>query len=150
MIVFNKLMATRDGLIEDCRLAQTVLCNTSAVDAELADLHREIEVVTELSRQAIYENARTAVNQSEWSERNNGYLERHRRATERINDLETQKRAMLGKFKVLEGFIRNIESRPLAVSEFDEKLWLTVVDRVTVDKYGDMTFIFRNGTEIRV
>jgi len=58
-------MKSHDGLIEDCRLAQGVLCDTTAIDAELAELRSEIEVVTELSRKAIYENSRTAVNQTE-------------------------------------------------------------------------------------
>lgn len=33
----------------------------SAIDAELEEFRREIEVVTELSKKAIYENARVAV-----------------------------------------------------------------------------------------
>lgn len=66
-----KQMHNRDGLIEDCRLAQNVLCDTTAIDTELTELFREIEVVTELSRKAIYENARSAVDQKEWTERNN-------------------------------------------------------------------------------
>lgn len=145
---FNTLMASRDGLIEDCRLAQAVLCDISAIDAKLAELRREIEVVTELSRKAIYENARTAVNQSEWSEHNNAYLERHRQASERVDELEAQKRERLGKSKILEGFIRDIESRPLALDEFDDRLWLAIIDRVAVGRDGTMTFLFRNGTEI--
>jgi len=145
---FNVLLNSRDDLIEDCRLAQTVLCDTSVIDAELAELRREIVVVTELSRKAIYENARSAVNQREWSERNNGYLERHRKATERIDELETEKRERLGKGKVFEGFIRDIGSRPLALTEFDDKLWTAVIDRLTVGRDGTMTFRFKNGTEI--
>jgi hypothetical protein len=50
-------MKSRNGLIEDCRLVQGVLCNTSAIDAELVELLSEIEVVAELSRKAILENA---------------------------------------------------------------------------------------------
>ena len=87
-------MHDRDGLIEDCRLALNLLCDTMAIDAELAELQSEIDVVTELSRKAIYENARTAINQTEWAERNNAYLERHRKASERVDDLEAIKRAV--------------------------------------------------------
>ena len=46
-------MSNRNGLIEDCRLAQDILCNTSAIDAEFVDLLSEIEVVTELSRNPV-------------------------------------------------------------------------------------------------
>ncbi len=148
LTAFNKLMANRDGLIEDCRLAQTAISDTIAIEAELAELLREIEVVTELSRKAIYENARTAQSQNAFNERNDGYLERHRKATERIDELETAKRERLAKGKTLDRFIADIEKRPLALTEFDETFWLTTVDRVTVGIDGEMAFRFRNGTEI--
>jgi site-specific DNA recombinase len=141
-------MHDRDGLIEDCRLSQNVLCDTTAIDTELSELFREIEVVTELSRKAIYENARSAVDQTEWAERNNAYLERHRKASERVDELEVAERERVGKGKIIEGFIKDIESRPLAIAEFDEKLWLAVIDQVTVDHDGTMTFSFKNGSEV--
>lgn len=145
---FNRLMSNRDGLIEDCRLAQGVLCDTAAIEIELTELCNEIEVVTELSRKAIFENAHKAVNQTEWAERNNAYLDRHRKASERVDELEATKRERLGKAKIIEGFIKDIESRPLVITEFDDKLWLAVVDTVTVGRDGTMVFRFRNGTEV--
>jgi len=148
LTAFNSLMSNHDGLIEDCRLAQGVLCDTTAIDTELSELRREIEVVTELARKVIYENARTAVNQTEWAKRNNSYLERHRKASERACELELQKRERLGKGKILEGFIRDIKSRPLAITGFDERLWLSVIDTATVGQAGMMTFRFRNGSEV--
>ena len=108
----------------------------------------ELEVVTELSRKAIYENARTALSQREWSERNNGYLERHRQASQRAEELEAQKRERLGKGKILEGFIRDIQSRELAITEFDGELWLAVVDKAMVKRDGSMSFRFKNSSEI--
>ena len=127
---------------------QGVICDTSAIDAELVELHRELEVVTALSRNAVLENARTAVNQTEWSERNNAYLERHHRASKRANELEAAKRERLGKAKTIEIFIKDVESRPLVISEFDENLWLAVIDTATVAQNSAITFRFRNGSEI--
>lgn len=37
-----------------------------------------------------------------------------------------------------------------ALTEFDEKLWLTVIDTVTVHTDGRMAFKFQGGTEIDV
>ncbi len=145
---FNKLMENRDGLIEDCRLAQTVLCDTKDIDAELAELQNEIEVVMGLSRKAIYDNARTAQNQSDFNERNNAYLVHHRKATERIDELDTAKRERLAKGKMLNRFIADIQSRPLIITEFDESLWLAAIDKVTVAIDGTMTFLFKSGAEV--
>ena len=35
-----------------------------------------------------------------------------------------------------------------ALTEFDEKLWLTIIDTITVHADGRMTFKLQGGTEI--
>lgn len=146
---FNSLLECREELIANCRLAQSVLCDCSDLDAELYELHREIEVVVELSQKAIYENSHVAINQEEWLDRNNVYLERHRKAIERVAELEDLKQKKQSKNHKLESFIRNMESREDALDEFDERLWFTTVDKVTVLPDGKLVFKFKDGTEIR-
>jgi DNA invertase Pin-like site-specific DNA recombinase len=148
LIAFNTLMEGRDELLANCRIAQSVLCDTAAIDAELDELIQEIEVVSELSRKAIFENARTCVDQDEWSERHDSYLKRHRKATERVDELESLRRERQAKHLILETYIKEIESRPLAIDAFDERLWSASVDTVTVTKDGRMVFRFKDGTEI--
>ena len=143
---FNALMADREELLANCRLAQSRLGDCFEIEAELAGLRQEVEVVTELSKKAIRESARIAVSQNEWSERNNSYLERHRKATERAAELERARRERQSKYLMIEGFIKGIEARPLVLEEFDEKLWTVAVDRVTVMPDGRLLFGFKGGT----
>lgn len=142
---FNSLLEYREELISNCRLSQTVLCDYSDLASELDDLYRELEVVAELSRKAIYENAHIAINQSEWQERNNGYLERHQKATERIAELEDRKREKQSKNRMIESFIRNLESCDI-LKEFDECLWIAAIDKVVVNPDAGLTFHFKDGT----
>lgn len=148
LAAFNSLQGVRDELIVDCRLAQTAICDYTEIDSEILELHREMEVVAELSRKAIHENSRIAVDQDEWNERNNSYLERHQKASERLAELESTKRERQNKHRTLETFIININARPLVVEEFDEKLWAVTVEKVTVMPDGKLVFLFKNGTEI--
>lgn len=143
-------MSDRDEVLTKCRLAQEVLCDCSAIKTELAELHREIEVVSELTRKSIYENARFAINQDEFYERHKGYMERHRIATERVAELEDQRRNRQNKLLILDRFIREIKTRPFVVEEFDEKLWLAVIDKVIIHDANDIHFTFRDGTVIKV
>ncbi|WP_418790901.1 recombinase family protein [Phosphitispora sp. TUW77] len=145
---FNKLMAGRDELLANCRLAREVLCDRSAIEAEIAGLHREIEVVSELTRQTIYENARVAVRQEDFHERHSGYMQRHRKASERVAELETLRWEQHNKSLILDAFIRNLESRPLAIDEFDEELWTVAVEKVTATPEGKLIFSFKDGTDI--
>ncbi len=147
---FNILMGDRDEVLSNCRLAQEVLCDCSAIETELAELHREIEVVSELTRKSIYENARFAINQDEFYERHKGYMERHRIATERVAELEDQRRNRQNKLLILDRFIREIKTRPFVVEEFDEKLWLAAVEKVTIHRDGHLEFVFKDRTCVHV
>jgi site-specific DNA recombinase len=148
LVAFNSLLVYRDELITNCRLVQSVLCDCSEINAELEELSREIEVIMELSRKAIYENAHVAVSQEEWNERNNGYLERHRKATARVSELEDLKREKQSKNLMLEGLIRGLESREDVLDEFDERLWMAAIDKVTVLPDGKLVFSFKDGSTI--
>ena len=72
LAAFNVLMSGREELLTNCRLAQKILCDCSAIEIELAELQREIEVVSELMRKSIYENGAFGVNQDEFNERHQG------------------------------------------------------------------------------
>lgn len=145
---FNSILLYRDELISNCRLAQEVLCDCANIDAEINELHREIEVVAELSRKAIYENAHTPINQAEWYERNNSYLERHRKASERVTELEGLKRERQSKSLLLESFIKNLNSQKEVLEEFDDRLWMAAIDTVIIQPEGQLRFRFKDCTEV--
>lgn len=77
-------------------------------------------------------------------------MERHRIATERVAELEEQRRNRQNKLLILDRFIREIKTRPFVVEEFDEKLWLVAIDKVIVHGADDIQFNFRDGTSINV
>jgi len=135
-------------LIANCHLAQESICDYTDIDVELDALRREMEVVAELSRKAIYENAHTVINQEEWHERNNGYLERHRMASERVIELEEQKRERQRKSLMLDGFIQNLATCGKALETFDERIWMAAIDKVAVQSDGKLVFRFKDGTKI--
>lgn len=142
-------MCFRDEMLANCRLAQQVLYDCTAIDDEIAELQREIEVVAELIRKSIYENAHVAVNQDEFNERHSGYMERHQNAAERIASLETQRRERQNKLIILNKYIKEIESRPLVIEEFDDKLWIAVVEKVIVLVDDRLDFYFKDGTCVK-
>jgi DNA invertase Pin-like site-specific DNA recombinase len=145
---FNSIMIYRDELIANCRLAQQVLCDYTSIDTELENLHREIEVITELSRKAISENAHGGLTAEEFNERYSGYQQRYHTAMERIAKLDEQKSEKQHKRMVLDIFIKNLAAKKHALDSFNNKIWMATIDRVLVSKTGQLTFRFKDGTEI--
>ncbi len=62
----------KDKLTTACKKAKNLLGDSKAITTEISELEREVDVVTELSRKAIFKNARTAQDLIEFKERNDG------------------------------------------------------------------------------
>jgi len=145
---FNRLMDDRDRILGDCRMAQAVLCDTREIDAELARLRQELEVVAELSRKEIHRSAHSPERQR--NALGESFLERYEQARERIETLEQEKLERTAKSKTIGCFTRSIREASELIAEFDETLWNAIVDSVMITKSGEMIFRIKNGLEIRV
>ena len=64
-------------------------------------------------------------------------------------ELEQKKENKLSKRKAIDRFISDLSKRDELLTEFDNCLWLTVADKVTVRKDGTLVFKFNDGTEIK-
>lgn len=106
-------------------------------------------MVNEILRVGVAENSQTAQNQEEYAARYNGFVERYEKAKSRVEELRGTKAAREAQADAIGAFMFEVQELD-TLSEFDEKLWLTVIDTVTVHADGRMTFKFQGGTEIDV
>ena len=148
LAAFDQLLGGKDTLLENCRIMQDHLTNCTAIDAELDELLQEIAVVTELTQRCIQENARSAQSQEAYTERYNGYVARYEKAKARADALQKQKRQRQAKADLIGGFMFAVHEREVGVEEFDNTLWLAVVQKATAYHDGRLVFTFQNGVEI--
>lgn len=128
---------------------QTTLTDCTGIDAEIKSLLEEIDVVTELTKRCIAENSQTAQDQEEYAARYNGFVVRYEKAKSRIEELRTTRVAREAQAEAIGVFMFEVQELD-TLSEFDEKLWLTVIDTVTAHADGRLTFKFQGSTEIDV
>ena len=146
--VYNGLIGNRDAVMLALDAAKEVYTDTSAVDAELATLLSEIEVVTGLTEKCVSENAASAQNQEEYTRRYNDLVNRYETAKKRYDNLAGEKATKEAKARAIERFLSAIIEQDELLTEFDECLWLTVMDSVVVQRDGTLTFRFVDGTKI--
>lgn len=121
-------------------MMQATLTDCTGIDTEIGTLLEEIEFVTELTKHCIAENSQTAHNREEYSARYNGFVERYEKAKAQLEQLRTTKAAR----EAIGAFMFEVQELD-TITEFDEKLWLTTIDTVTVHADGRMTFKFQGG-----
>lgn len=144
----NALITDKETVLDICRLMQSTLSDCSGIDTELEELMQEVAVVTVMTKRCIDDNSRTAQDQDEFAERYNGLVERYEIVKGRVERLQAQKAAREEKADILGAFMFELHERDGVITEFDDRLWLWTVEKVTAHSDGRLVFTFFNGQEI--
>lgn len=121
---------------------------STEIDGKIADLMQEAEVVTGLTRKLIEENASSTMEQVMFSRKYKGYEDRYTAIRDKVERLREQSKQRKAQADSISAFMFEMHETDEPVTEFDSKLWLSVIDSVVVKHNGTLLFRFRNGMEI--
>lgn len=145
--VFNNMISNKKQIISICREVNNRFSDTTEIDRELEELSDEMDVVKEIIQRFVSENSVTAQNQVEYNSRYNAYVDKFENLNSRYMELTFQKENKKAKKRDVERFISMISKQKDLLSEFDNWLWLTTVNKVIVQRDGGLLFCFNNGLE---
>lgn len=104
LAAFNRLLDSKAEILAAYDEIIRVLTDNTALDAESAELQGECDVVMELTRKCVQENAQTALDQEEYRRRYTALTERYAAARARMTEIDalrlerTAKRANIMRF----------------------------------------------------
>lgn len=145
---FNTIIENRDALIEDGVIIQRTLTDCTEIDREIAATMEEQEVVTELIRKCIAQNASDALDQEEYAKRYAALMNRFEAASAKLTQLNATRQARDDQACMIGGFLFELRERDVPLTEFDPYIWAIALDVVTAHHDGRLVFKFRNGLEI--
>jgi site-specific DNA recombinase len=149
-LAYNHLMENRNGIISDCELMRQTLSDCTALDTEIDRLTEEIEVVAEMVKACVKENASAAQSQEEYTKKYNALVKRYEKANKRVDEMNAKRTRKQDRDRELRLFIESIKEQPLVLEVWNERLWVGLLEKATVFHDGRMVFEFKNGTEIEV
>ena len=150
MEAFNQLIENKDEVLQDYEAVILTLTDTSSLEKRQAELKSEYDIVTELMRKSVEENARTVLDQNEYNQRYTALMERYEAAQTGIADINDKMLERTAKREKITRFLDDMKRHDKLLMEFDEKLWLTTVDSVTVHSESEMEVTFKDGSEVTV
>lgn len=101
-------------------------------------------------QEAVNENTHKAQNQKAYAEKYNSLVSRYEEQKNLHDELSDRIAAVKANDKQMEEFIQELQELDGAVTEFDENLWSSLVDHVTVMANKKAIFTFKGDTEITV
>lgn len=145
----SQLLENQTEIAENVSMIKKAVCDTDSLESDKDRLFEEISMLSNLMESLIAENARVVMNQEDYNRRFEAISKQYIAAKQRYEQVQRQIQALAMRGQQLEQFQRQVFEMG-AVTEFDEALWGTLVDFITVTADGEKIVTFRDGTEITV
>ncbi len=146
----NQLLKGKDDMLENIRLVREQICDTADLEVESQQLMEEMKLLSDMVQKCISENARIAQDQSDYQKRYNELVSRYDATKARYDKVEKSIKAQHAKAERLEAFAEALGKQGDMVMSFDEGLWGTLIDFMTVYNKEDISVAFKDGTEIHI
>ena len=144
----NELIKNKREIIDNIETAKKLLCNTAALEEECGKLQQELNVIVGMVESCISENSRVAQNQDEYRKRYNSLVEKYESIKTQIEEKEQLISDNIAKSRTFDMFIKELKKQEELVTEFDENLWGSLLETMTVYSKDKIVVRFKNGTEI--
>lgn len=147
---YNQLMGNRKQIVADCELMRKRVTDFTELDAEIERQAEETEVVAELVKATVKENASTAQSQEAYLKKYDALTKRYDAAATELERLQNLRTLRIQQDKQMALFIRTLKKQPEVMDTWNDTIWTVMVEKAIVHRDGQLTFVFYNGTEITV
>lgn len=110
----------------------------------------ETQVVAELVKAAVKENASTAQSQEAYLKKYEALVKRYEMAVAELERLQSLRPLRSQQDKKMALYIRTLKKQPEVMHEWNDTIWTVMVEKAIVHRDGSITFRFYSGAEIKV
>ena len=125
------IFAEKEGVREDYDSIKDTLFGTKELESERLRLQEEMNVVAELIEQCVAENARVALDQTEYQKKYDGLAERFNGAKARLEEVGSAITERQAKREKIGRFVSCLEQMDGPLTKFKEDDWYSLVDLLT-------------------
>lgn len=122
--------------------------DTSPLESRIDDLEHHLETIRQDIEDLVDRNARKAQNQELYQEQYDtlvtAYQENQKELQEATSSLEEQKSRSIS----LDGFIQQLKEQDDLITDFNQELWHTSVERLDIKVGKKISLTFKNGVRI--
>ncbi|HEM5237372.1 TPA: recombinase family protein [Streptococcus suis] len=149
VLAVNQVIDNRFEVIDNLSVLLSI-GSLEVIDEQIKILETEAEVVSQLVANLVSENAIIRQDQDKYLKKYNQLTTKYEGIVQDIESLELQRMQKSKRNKELRVFINALEKQEGLLLEFDEFLWETMIEHVTVAGAKEISIKFKNGQIIRV
>lgn len=143
----NKKLAHRDEVLENLKEIRNLISGGERTLQQQTALWEESRLLEEQIQALIMRNARIAMDQEQYQKEFDELAARHSRIKQEYEEQAIAAEQDVGRVAQIDYFIRNLEELDAPITEFDDRLWISMVDHVVVHSKEDIRVVYRDGIE---
>ena len=146
----NLLIDDKDAVIAALEQTVPLLCDNTNFVHRQKELEGEMRIVVELMQAEIEENARRALDQTEYLNRYEGLVRRYDDAKKEYKNVTDEIELRKAKQETIGSFLDILKKQDELLTEFDETLWTSMVAYITVYSKSDIRITFKGNIEFSI
>ena len=143
----NEKFANKEEVLDNLRAIRNLLSGGKNTFQQQTALWQESQLLEEQIQALIMQNARIAMDQEKYQQEFDELVERHRKVKQEYEEQALASEQDIGRVAQIDYFINTLEEMDAPVTEFDDQLWISMVDHVVVHSKDDIRVVYRDGIE---
>ncbi|MBR6426936.1 MAG: hypothetical protein IKS28_03825, partial [Clostridia bacterium] len=131
-----------------CAMLREQVLDCTKQEQAIVEVEREMADTAALVAARVKENATTVQEQDEYNRKFAEFEAQYNAQKAKRDALLLEIKDKKARAESISAFMRTLANNDLVLDEWDESLWLTLIDKGTVLPDGSINFLFKNGTEI--
>ncbi len=145
----NILIGNKDELIANVEIVRKMLLNDGELLEKKKSLQSELEATLNMTQAIVAENARVVQNQDDYNTRYNALIEKYDKLKAEYDEVCSKISDNNARCEQIGRFVSKLKEQDGAISEFNEDLWNSLVEKLIVKTKDDVTVVFKDGTKIK-
>ena len=126
------------------------LTDFKSLDVEIEQRSSELQVVAELVKALVKENASTVQSQETYLKRYEELTKRYEKARSELERLQDERVRRSQQDNAMALYIRTLKKQPTVLTEWNNAIWTVMVEKAIIHRDKSITFVFHNGSKVRV
>jgi DNA invertase Pin-like site-specific DNA recombinase len=150
VLAYNVMAKDKKRVIKDTMDVIKLLTDTTKIDSEITRIEDEMVVITELVNKLVMKNSKTDTDIDAYNKKYEKLSARYDKLKEQLDGLISQKETKLGQKKTMQTFINNLIESEDKLANWNERIWMLMVESAVVHRDSSITIMFHNGVESKI
>jgi site-specific DNA recombinase len=147
---YNIVMEDKERVIQDTNEVIELLTDTTQLDEDISSINDEIIVISELVNKLVKENSKTSIRLDDFNKKYDELTNRYERSKARQEELLRIRSDKKGQALKMKSFLTNLTQAEDELEEWNENIWMLMIDKAVVHRDSSITFKFHNDYESQI